>query len=149
MGSEKIICVFSLSKADLSFKFTVGIKGAINWLEGKQEPPHEYYFCKSKPKNGLPPESIILFSFEGQIFGQATVKEDIKPMLLDEKVHLRAIPYSAGYRYYLTLEPSSIEVFRFHPTKEEVTEQIDVRFAQLFTYIKSDQYQQILKMAKR
>jgi hypothetical protein len=149
MADEKLICVFSLSKADPSFMFTIGIKGAVDWLKGKQDAPHRYYFCGSKPKHGLPPGSMVLFSFEGQIFGQATVKEDLKPLPMKEKERLRKVPHSADYKHYLTLEPSSIEIFRFHPTKEEVTEETELRFAQLFTYINSEQYQQILKMARK
>jgi|SRR3990170_352602 len=149
MTPEKLICVFSLSKADISFRFTVGIKGAIDWLKGKKEKPHAYYFHEKKPKNGVPPGSIILFSFEGQIFGQATVKEDIKPLSVGEKECLRSVSHSVDYKHYLTLEPSSIEIFRFHPTKEDVMEETELRFAQLFTYINSEQYKQILKMAKR
>jgi hypothetical protein len=149
MASEKLICVFSLSRADLSFKFKVGIKGAIDWLDGKRGQPHRYYFCRSKPKNGVPQGSIVLFSFESQIFGQATVKEDIRPLSLEEKNQLRTAADSEGYQNYLTLEPSSIEIFRFHPTKEEITDATELQFAQLFTYVDMEKYQQILKIAKR
>ena len=147
MSVGKAICVFSLSKADMSFKFTVGINGAIKWLEGKRQAPHRYYFCVSKPKKGLAPGAIMLFSFEGQIFGQATVSKGIQSMSSQGQPGTAA--KSAGYKYYVTMDPSSIEVFRFHPTKEEISEQMDLRFAQLFTYIDSDQYLQIIKMAKR
>lgn len=137
MNNEKI-CIVSLSRADRTFKFTIGITGAIKWLEGKKDPPHRYFFNEKKPKNGLPPGSIMLFSFDGQIFGEAKVNEDIKQ-----------ISDMANYKYYLTLDPSSIQIFHFYPTKEEMTEKIELRFAQLFTYINFEQYSKILEIAKR
>lgn len=98
----------------------------------------------------MPPGSIVLFSFDGQVFGQAVVKEDIKQLAMEEKKPLSNMPDSVNYRYYLTLEPSSIEIFHFYPTKENVEESIDdLRFSQLFTYIHSDRYTQILKMARK
>ena len=138
MSFEKKICVLSLSKVDITFKFMVGIIGAIKWLEGKKEPPHRYYFTEKKPKNGLPQGSKVLFSFESQIFGQATVKEDVKP-----------VSNVANYKYYFTLDPTSIDIFRFYPTKEQITEKLELRFAQLFTYINSEQYKAILEMTKK
>ena len=138
MFHEKKICILSLSKADPTFKFTVGVIGAIKWLEGKKEAPYRYFFNEKKPKNGLPPGSKVLFSFEGQIFGEATVKEDIRPL-----------SNLTNYKYYLTLDPSSIQVYRFYPTKEEVSEKTELQFAQLFTYIKSEQYNKILEIANR
>ncbi|MBT0159474.1 hypothetical protein G4O51_05770 [Candidatus Bathyarchaeota archaeon A05DMB-2] len=138
MCHEKKICILSLSKTDRNFKFTIGIKGAIKWLEGKKEPPHRYFFSKKKPKEGLSPGSIVLFSFEGQIFGEAIVKEDIKPL-----------SDSTDYKYYLTLDPSSIRVFHFFPTKEQITEKTELLFGQLFTYINFDQYNKILEMTEK
>ena len=133
MSNERKICVFSLSRTDLSFTFPVGIKGAISWLEGKRMPPHWYYFCSSKPKHGLPPGSIILFSFDGQIFGQAIVRDVIKPLSQEELNKEQKAPQSSKYKYFVALNPESIEIFRFHPTKEEITEQTELRFAQLYT----------------
>jgi hypothetical protein len=149
MALEGKICVFSLSRVDLSFTFSVGIKGVISWLEGKRIPPHRYYFRGSKPKNGLPPGSIALFSFDGQIFGQAIVKDNIKPISPDELNKEQKAPKSDKYQYYVTLDPESVEIFRFHPTKEEITEQMELRFAQLYTYLDDAQYDQIVKMARR
>jgi hypothetical protein len=149
MSSERKICVFSLSRTDLAFTFSVGIERAISWLEGKKIPPHRYYFRSAKPKNGLPPGSIILFSFDGQIFGQAILKDDIKPLSPEELNKERKAPKSDKYKYYVTLDSKSIEIFRFHPTKEEITEQTELIFAQLYTYLDPAQYGQIMKMTRR
>jgi hypothetical protein len=149
MSNDRKIYVFSLSRTDLAFSFSVGIERAISWLEGKKIPPHRYYFRSAKPKNGLPPGSIMLFSFDGQIFGQAIVKEDIKPLSPEELNRAQKAPKSDKYKYYVTLDPESIEIFRFHPTKEEITEQTELLFAQLYTYPTQAQYYQIIKMARR
>jgi hypothetical protein len=135
MSLERTICVISLSRVDLAFTFSVGIGGAISWLHGKRLPPHRYYFRSSKPKNGLPSGSIILFSFKSQFFGQALVKDDIRPLTPEELEKEQTAPKSAKYTHYVTLDPDAITVFRFHPTKEEVSEQTELRFAQLFTYL--------------
>ncbi|HMK95448.1 MAG TPA: hypothetical protein VK536_08640 [Candidatus Limnocylindrales bacterium] len=112
--------------------------GAIKWLEGKKEEPHRYFFNEKKPKNGLPFGSKILFSFDGLIFGEATVKEGIKEL-----------SYDAKYKSYLTLDPSSIHIYRFYPSKEELSERIGIHFAQLFTYIKVGEYDAIIEIANR
>ncbi len=149
MSVERKICVFSLSRRDSAFALSVGIGGAISWLETKRTPPHRYYFRSSKPKNGLPQGSTILFSFDGQIFGQAIVKEDIKSLSLQELNKEQKSPKSDKYKYYVTLDPERIEIFRFHPTKEEITEQTEVSFSQLYTYLNQAQYDWITKMARR
>jgi len=73
MSQERKICVFSLSKKDSTFRSAVSINGPIEWLKGKKNPPHRYYFRNSKPEI-LPKGSKVLFSFENQIFGEATTK---------------------------------------------------------------------------
>jgi hypothetical protein len=80
MTEKERICVFSISKRD---RFC-NIKQTIDWLrnEGKDL---KYYFNKWKPKSELRKGSIVLFSFEGQIFGQARVKEDIKEISLGDQ----------------------------------------------------------------
>ena len=138
MPNSKLICLFSLSKADPTFRSVVGVTGAIKWLETKKEPPHRYFFNEKKPKAGLPSGSKVLFSFDGQIFGEATVKEDVKP-LSDMR----------NYKYYVTLDPSSIQVYRFYPTKSEISEKTELQFAQLFTYIKVEEFDEIFAIANR
>ena len=90
-----------------------------------------------------------MFSFNGQIFGQAIVKDDIKYLSPEELDKEQKAPKSNKYKYYVTLDPESVEIFRFHPTKEEITEQMELRFAQLYTYLDPAQYDQIIKMARR
>jgi hypothetical protein len=138
--SEKLICVLSLSKEDV---FGRGIN-AVDWLRTKDEKP--YYFRNRKPKNGLPSGSIVLFSFQGQIFGQATVKEDVRELSLEGQRQARERD-GFDYRYSMILNGSTIEIFRNHPTKKEVTLRIGKKFGRLFTYLNAVQYQQILKIA--
>jgi hypothetical protein len=143
MNPEKVICVFSLSKADI---FRDGIEFAIKWLREKGENP--YYFREKKPKNGLPSGSIVLFSFEAQIFGQATVKEDIQEVPLEERQRLKK-EFGFDYKHYMILNPINprIDIFPQCPKKKDVALKIGKEFAQLFTYINWEQYQQILEMA--
>lgn len=142
MNSRKLICVLSLSKRDI---FQDGIEFAANWLRKKGENP--YYFRERKPKNGLPPGSIVLFSFLGQIFGQATVKEDVREVPLEKQRQLKK-KHGFVYKHCMILKGSSIEIFRDHPRKKKVAPVIGKNFAQLFTYLDRKQYQQILKMAR-
>jgi hypothetical protein len=117
---------------------------AINWLLKKGEKP--YYFREMKPK-GLPKGSIVLFSFDARIFGQATVKEDVQEVPLDEQ---KEIQKRDGfiYKHKMFFDPSTVDIFRYYPAKKEIAEKLDIRFAQLFTYLNWNQYQEILKMAK-
>lgn len=120
---------------------------AINWLKNKGENP--YYFREKKPKNGLPSGSIVLFSFEAQIFGQATVKEDIQGVPLEERRRLEKI-YRFTYKHYMILNSINprIDIFPRHPKKKDVALKIGKEFGQLFTYLNWEQYQQILEMAR-
>jgi hypothetical protein len=140
MNTDRLICVLSLSKTDV---FGRGIN-AVDWLRNKDEKP--YYFRTRKPKNGLPSGSIVLFSFQGQIFGQATVKEDVRELSPQEQEQARKRDHF-DYRYSMILNGSSIEIFRNHPTKKDVAPKIRKNFGRLFTYLNAVQYQQILKMA--
>jgi len=142
MISEKLICVFSLSKEDI---FRDGIEFAVDWLRKKGEKP--YYFRNKKPRRGLPSGSIVLFSFQGQIFGQATVKEDVKELSLQEQKQARERD-GFEYKYSMILNGSSIDTFRYYPEKKDVALRIGKNFARLFTYLSWEQYQQILKMAE-
>ena len=139
MNSESKRCVFSLSKKD---EFT-SMEYAKNWLLNKGEKP--YYFRESKPK-ALVSGSIVLFSFEAQIFGQAVVKKGIREVPFEEQENWRRTG-NVVYKYCMNFEPSSIEVFRFHPAKKDITEKLGINFGQLFTYLNPNQHQEILKMA--
>lgn len=147
MTQETKICVFSLSEKDI-FK-PKDMDYAINWLKNKGEKP--YYFRKQKPKNGLPSGSIVLFSFEAQIFGQATVKEDIKEVSLEERNRLEK-KTAFDYEHKMILNPINPRIDIFHspyPKKKDVALKIGKKFGRLFTYLNWKQYQQILEMARQ
>lgn len=149
MSQERKICVFSLSKRDPTFRSVVSINGPIEWLNGKKNPPHRYYFRSIKP-DSLAIGSKVLFSFENQIFGEATIKEVIQPLTPTDKEVAEA--FSDHYQKFVTLDPNSIKIYRFHPTKSELLENEkfeDYQFSQLFSYLSSEQYKEILKMAER
>ena len=137
MTQETKICVFSLSERDI-FR---DMEHAINWLKDKGENP--YLFRKMKPVDGLPSGSIVLFSFEAQIFGKATVKEDVEKLSLEEKQQ-----YGSDYEHKMILNPS-IEIFPQYPEKKDVAPKIGKKFGQVFTYLNWKQYQQILEMARK
>jgi len=141
MNSGIRFYVFSLSKKDKSFE-DGKIETAVEWLRKKGENP--YYFREKKPKNGLPSGSIVLFSFQGQIFGQATVKDDVRKLSLEEqRIH------GSEYKYCMVLKGSSIEIFpKPYPKKKDVAPKIRKNFGRLFTILDSKQYHIILKMAK-
>jgi len=144
MNPKKKICVFSLSDRDIFPP--KDMEFAKNWLLNKGENP--YYFREKKPKDGLPSSSIVLFSFDGRIFGQATVKEDVQEVPLEEQ---KQIEKKDGftYKHKMFFDPSTVEIFRYCPTKKNITERLDKKFAQLFTYLNWEQYQEILRMARR
>lgn len=149
MSQERKICVFSLSKKDPTFRSAVSINGPIEWLNGKKNPPHKYYFRSSKPES-LPKGSKVLFSFENQIFGEATLKEEARSLTPKD----REMPetFSDYYQKFVTLDPETIKIYRFHPTKSELLEKekfADYQFSQLFSYLNLDQYKEILKIAER
>ena len=139
---EGSICIFSLSSADI---FHGGVDEAVKWLEGKRKGPSWYHFRDSKPST-LPPGSVVLFSMEGKIFGQAIVKEGIKITPTKRREQLKK-ETGFYYRFYLTLEPSSIEIFDGFPSKKDVELEVGVRFGRLFTYVEWKQYIQIISMA--
>jgi hypothetical protein len=144
MKQEQKICVFSLSEKDPAFGHK-DIERAKNWLINKGEKP--YYFRESKPKE-LSPGSIALFSFDAHIFGQACVKKAPAAVSSEEQENWRKTG-NIVYKYYMILNGSSIEIFRFYPAKRDIEERLDLRFAQLFTYLNFNQYNEILKMARR
>ena len=149
MSQERKICVFSLSKKDPNFRNAVSINGPIEWLNNKKNSPHKYYFRSSKPAS-FPDGSKVLFSFENQIFGEATIKKGVQSVSSSDKETPEII--SDYYQYFVTLDPTSIKIYRFHPTKRELLESenfVDYQFSQLYSYLSSEQYKQILKMAER
>ena len=143
MFDEKKICIFSLSEKDPAFSHG-GMENAKKWLLNKGEKP--YYFRETKPKE-LPPGSVVLFSFDARIFGQAKIKKAPVAVSQKEQENWKKTG-DIIYKYYMVLNGPSIEVFRFHPSKRDIEEKLDLRFAQLFTYISEDNYQEILKMTR-
>jgi hypothetical protein len=140
MNSGIRFYVFSLSKKDDAFK-DGKIETAVNWLRKKENP---YYFREKKPKNGLPSGSIVLFSCQGQIFGQATVKNDVRKLSLEEQRE-----HGPEYKHCMVLKRSSIEIFpKPYPKKKDVAPKIRKNFGRLFTILDSEQYHMILEMAK-
>jgi len=95
-----------------------------------------------KPADGLASGSIVLFSFDARIFGQATVKKDVEKLSLEEKRQ-----YGDDYNHKMILDPS-VEIFRNHPKKRDVSLKIGKKFGQVFTYLDRKQYQQILEIAR-
>jgi hypothetical protein len=141
MNSRKRIYVFSLSKKDI---FGYGVD-PVNWLRNKDEKP--YYFRNKKPKL-LPSGSIVLFSFQGRIFGQATVKEDVKELSLKERRQARERD-GFEYKYSMILNGSSIDIFpEPYPKKKDVAPKIGKKFGRVFTILDSEQYHKILEMAR-
>jgi len=111
----------------------------------KDEKP--YYFAEKSPKDGLPPGSIVLFSFDARIFGKATVKEDVKEVPFEEQEARRKMGKPV-YRHSMILNGASIELLPYNPTKKEIAEKLEIRFGQVFKYLDLKQYQEILKMAR-
>lgn len=141
---EKKICVFSLSERDEAFRHK-DMERAKSWLLNKDEKP--FYFAEMSPKDGLPIGSIVLFSFDARIFGQAIIKEDVKEVPFEEQ-EIRRKMGKTVYKHSMILNGASIEIFPYNPTKKEITEKLDIRFGQVFRYLNPKQYQEILKMAK-
>jgi hypothetical protein len=144
--TEKKICVFSLSERDEAFAHK-DMEGAKTWLTSKDS-ERAYYFAEKSPKGGLPPGSKVLFSFDARIFGQAVVKEDIKEVPLEEQEARRKMRETV-YKHSVVFRRGSVEIFPYNPTKKEITEKLGIRFGQVFRYINQNQYNEILKMARR
>ncbi len=149
MNQENKICLFSLSKKDPTFRSAVSISRPIEWLNGKKNPPHRYYFRTIAPVS-LPKGSKLLFSFENLIFGEAIIKEGIQIL---QKSDMK-IPetFSGYYKKFCVFNPDSIRIYRFYPTKSELLENekfADYQFSQLFSYLNLEQYTEILKIAER
>lgn len=107
-------------------------------LKNKDEKP--YLFRNRKPRR-LPSGSIVLFKFQGQIFGEAEVKKPPEELTFEEKRK------AGDYKYSMILKGSSIEIFSEpYPTQKDVESEIGKKFGRLFTILTAVQYQQILKM---
>ncbi len=149
MIQERKICLFSLSQKDGTFRGAVSINLPIDWLKGKKKPPHRFYFGNSGPCS-LPTGSKALFSFENQIFGEAMIKEPVRDLTATD----RELPETrlGKYKKFVTLDPESIKIYLFRPTKAEMLENekfSDYNFSRLFSYISLEQYTEILKITER
>jgi hypothetical protein len=134
---DYVAVVFSLSSKDPSFEPN-NIEKAVQWLRAKHEQP--YLFRERRPRffrSGF----NVLFSFEGQIFGQATAKEDISDLTGD-----------ADYKYSTVFEDDAEIFSKPYKRKKDLKhillpERKD--FGQLFTYLTQDKYQRILRQVRK
>lgn len=95
----------------------------------------------------MPSGSIMLFSFEAKIFGQATTKGTIKEIPLEEQKARRKAKKTV-YKHFVNLDPKTIKIFPRKPTKKEISNKLNKNFSPLITYFTYNEYQIILKMAK-
>ena len=137
------IRVFALSSEDIFRKGDLDF--AINWLRHKGNAL--YYFRNKKPKN-LPIGSIVLFSFEGKVFGQARTSEEVTRLSEQQQ---RQIKDETGFHYTGTVrfDADSIEVFDDYPLKKEITDLLGITFSRSFTILTRQEYQGILRMTGR
>lgn len=139
MTEETQIRVFALSKKDRAFKENT-LECAIRYLKQlKRSGNKPYYFRALKPRN-FPVGSIAVFKFKGIIFGKAITKGKIRP-LADDDVYTASVMF----------DPLSIEVFTEEQPKQKIIEKkFDIRFGRtLFKKLTWEQYQRVLRMAKR
>jgi len=145
--TEQKIFVFSLSERDEAFSHK-NMGKAVSWLRDKKEDEKPYcYFAEKSPRD-VPSGSIVLFSFDAQIFGQATLKENIKEVPLKKQEDRRKAGKTV-YKHFMFLDGSSIEIFPNYPTKKEITKKLNKNFSPLFTYLTQEEYQEILKIARK
>ncbi|MFA7080775.1 MAG: hypothetical protein WC203_07735 [Candidatus Bathyarchaeia archaeon] len=142
MTTESSVCIFSLTDKDIPK--AKDMDNAVEWLKNKGENPH--YLRFSKPE-GVIKESKVLFLFNSRIFGEATVKES--PVAL-ESTEQKQLKQSEDilYRYKMKFYGHTIKIYKYHPTKDEVTDKLKIKFTRLYTYLTSKQYKDLLKMAK-
>lgn len=145
--------VFALSARDPAFEHK-NIRKTIEWLinNGKDRP---FFFRATAPKKGLPSGSIVLFSFEGQIFGQATVKDGIEGM--EGKDGINQVPKKIQekrrkqgevvYKYQTVFDGKSVKIFDSFKQKRKVKNLLRPKkdFSQLYTYLTAKQYEGIIK----
>ncbi len=145
--TEKKIFVFSLSERDEAFSHK-NMEKAVSWLRDKKENEKPRCNFAEKSPRDVPSGSIVLFSFDAQIFGQATLKENIKEIPLKEQ-EARKKAGKTVYKHFMFLDGSSIEIFPKYPTKKEITKKLHKNFSPLFTYFTHEEYQKILKLARK
>ena len=145
--TEQKFFVFSLSEKDEAFSHK-DMGKAVSWLRDKKEEKNPLCKFAEKSPRDVPSGSIILFSFDAQIFGQATLKGTKKEVPLKEQEARRKAEKTV-YKHFVFLEPTKIEIFPQHPTKKEISEKLNKNFSPLFTYFTHEEYQKILKMAKK
>ena len=74
------------------------------------------------------------------------------PKFKPQKIKKYLETFSSIIKNYVTLDPDSMKIYRFHPTKSELLENdkfADYQFSQLFSYLSLEQYEEILKIAQR
>lgn len=140
------IFAFSLSAKDEAFSPN-DMEKTVSWLRDKQNEPNPICLFAEKSPRCVPSGSIMLFSFEAKIFGQATLKGTVKEIPLDEQKARRNAKKTV-YKHFVNLDPETIEIFPRHPTKKEISEKLNKNFSPLITYFTYNEYQKILKMAK-
>jgi hypothetical protein len=144
MNQEKKRCVVSLSKRS-GFK---DMPTTVKWLIDKGEEPYYFHF---KPKEGLAKNSIVLFSFEAQIFGRARVKRGVEELSLKEQQKHDNKEYNFRYTMVLyQVDKKKDIVQKPYPRKKDLIQIIypKKQFGNLFTYLTPKMYQQILGKAR-
>ena len=140
------IFAFSLSAKDEAFSPN-DMEKTVNWLRDKQDEPNPVCYFREKSPKEVPSDSIMLFSFEAKIFGQATLRGTVKKVPLEEQ-KARKKAKKIVYKHFVNLDPATIKIFHRYPTKKKISEKLNKNFSPLITYFASDEYQEILKMAK-
>lgn len=147
MTAQKFF-VFSLSAKDYEFE-PHDMEKAIKWLTDKRDEPNPRCLFRYHSPRDVPSGSIMLFSFDAQIFGQAIFKGTKIKFSPAEQEEQRKNNQTV-YRHFVYLEPKkSIQTFLSYPTKKEITEKLGINFSRIFTYFSYDEYQKILNMAKK
>jgi hypothetical protein len=138
LSQEIQIRIFSLSTEAGFEKGNLGY--AIYWLMKKGNNP--YLFLEKTPKD-FPIGSIVLFDFEGQIFGQAITSEEVKKLSPEEQKK------NGGFKASVRFEQSSIDVFFKYLPISEVEKILGRECARNFTIVNWRQYQEVLKAVGR
>jgi len=138
--TEQKFFVFSLSEEDEAFDHK-DMGKAVRWLRDKQDEPNPVCYFRKKSLRDAPSGSIMLFSFDTKIFGQATLKGTKEEIPLKDK--RRSV-----YKHFVRLDPATIEIFSRYPTKKEPTKKMGMNFSQVFTYFNYKQYQKILRLSR-
>jgi hypothetical protein len=123
---------FSLSETDPTFKGK-NIDQVVEWLrKEKCQESKPYIFSEKTPKNGLPSGARVLFSFHGQVFGTATVKE-----------------YRSNHTviFYLNAEIFPKPFKRRHDLRDTLLPK-KKDFGQVFTYLSPSQYDEICRRCR-